>query len=202
MLDFSKLYSSEYFEISVSVKQDESGKVWTGEALITRQDTGEEVRGGCVCYGNSRESIFHQIQEHLDGTAQTLLTPPPDWNSQARKLLVKHLRMGHAVTNFALLLQNVLGDNDEAEKLIDDLFALCSNISSDTISIVKEVTNMNDEERMELLTSDDDVYVKQDDPWNLDDFYARLQLFKYFINPSEKEVAQHQLHRDKMGKKQ
>ena len=122
MLDFSKLYNSEYFDISVSIKQDETGKVWVGEALLRRKDTGEEVRGGCLRYGSSEESVEKEIQTHLNEMCQFLSVPPNDWNSRPEKVLANFRGLGRTITGFAVKIQNIAGESDETEKMIDDFF--------------------------------------------------------------------------------
>jgi len=198
MLDFSKLYNSEYFDISVSVKQDETGKVWVGEVLLRRKDTGEEVRGGCLRYGGSEESVKKEIQTHLNEICQFLSVPPNDWNCRPEKVLANFRGLGKAITGFAVKIQNIAAESDETEEMIDGFFSICTQISDDTIAIVREIEKMTSEERIEILTSDDSVYSDKKDPWNLDDLTSRAQIIKYFLEPSVDELKQNQTHKDRM----
>ena len=198
MVDLANLYSSEIFDVIITIKQISSTKVWIGEAIIIRKDTGEEVRGGCVRYGDSNASVAMELQKELENISEFLSTAPPDWNSRVRKILARNLISGQSVTDFSFRIQSMTGENEKSEKLIDDFFSLCSKLKSDVIYLIKEIESLTDDERLELLTSEDAVYSSPTDPWNLDDLTSRSLIFRYFLNPSEEEIKQHKIHQDRM----
>ncbi len=186
-------YSTEYYDVNYSITQSED-KVWVGEALITRKDTGEEVRCGCVKYGNNKEGIEKQIYDNIKENSSFLSVPPPDWDSKVRKISAHFPDLGGRITNFGLLIDDVIEKNNKDRLSMDVFFQFCVNLRSELIELVKEIDELSANERKELLTSRDDVYNDPTEPWNLDDLTLRSEIFKYFVRPSLDEVEAHELH--------
>ncbi|MFN3987623.1 MAG: hypothetical protein ACK4KV_19200, partial [Rhodocyclaceae bacterium] len=57
---------------------------------------------------------------------------------------------------------------------------------------------LTEAERLQLVTSAEEVYQHIHDPWNLDDVYARDAIFDYILRPSAELIRRHEAHQARM----
>lgn len=185
--------STNYFEIKYDI-ENKGNNFFVGEVVVIRKDTGEETKYGCVKYGDDINEIEKLIFDSIAKIADILSTQPIDWNSRARKLLASLNNLQNYKTGFLIELKDQ-AKNGKLDEFLSGNFANFSNfILEKTKNLIIGIESLTQDERKELLISDEDTYKNPNDAWSLDDLSLRNQIFRFFIKPSSEEIDLHATH--------
>lgn len=182
-----KRFSTDFFDVYVSIETTEYG-VNIGRGRVIRKDTKECVPvGPYVLSGNkSKEQIEREIYEDMIAKKMFLLTPPPDWNSNIRKILLLIKGITNKTIKFSMDYEHKSLSSDDFTRLF---FRHCIQIGRDTRMIVRKIARLDSSERIELLKTSQDYCDGIETPWTIENEYSlRLQAFDYYINPSYDEI--------------
>jgi hypothetical protein len=193
---------SEYYEIvcrfkAISTNNGENH--WMGQARVKRRDTGETVRAGGTAFGPDRVFVEREILEKLKRTVKSLGVPP-GWQTRTRKLLLRYLAFESKITEFRLLIRTLSEKQNVKEDLDAEFGKFWNFVVTETISFTREIETFTENERAELLLSQEHIYKDPIDPWNLDDQGARWEIYRFFLNPSAWERTLHESHKLEMEK--
>ena len=197
MSNYIEQLSTEYYDVVYTLTNRDDG-LWIGEALIKRKDTGEEVPGGLSKSGLNRNEIENNIFSHIKELSSFLSKEPDDWNTKVREILARCKDLKRNVIEISLRIENSIEKGNKNTALVDNFFEFYNKSISTTIWLIKEIDKLSSIDRKKLLRSKDEVYFNIMDPWNIDEISVRDEIFKYFIDPTEGEVVEHNLHLKKI----
>jgi hypothetical protein len=184
---------STYFDIRTFISQSDNG-AWIGRIRSYRKDTGENWYYGKTIIAKSQQELELKLDDEKI-KLYPLLDIPYDWEQKSRKILVRYLRLAEETTRFSSLFLTDDNDHSKVDNVKDKYFELCGFLIDESIFIVGEISALSEEDRCELILSRDHIFSDPTNPWNLDDLSGRLEIFKFFLNPSEKEKDLHEKHR-------
>jgi hypothetical protein len=190
--DIIEGFSTEYYQVSYEIKQSEDG-YWFTMANVTRKDTGEEARFGASGFGKNSDEANSEVFDKIKKISRELSIQPKDWDSKGNKILARCLRISDEVTSCGIFIKENVPEN-VYDKLDDCFMNLCGYLINEVISIVKDISELSTDERLELLTSKQEVYNEPLDLWHLDDMKARELIYKFFLNPSMEEIKANESH--------
>lgn len=185
--------ASNYFDIRTYISQSDN-ESWIGRIRSYRKDTGENWYYGKTIITQNRQELDSQLLEEKS-KLYSLLEIPYDWEHKSRKILVRYLKLTEKITKFSLtFLSGNMVDKETTGELKDKYFELCNFLVNESILIVSEINSLSEEDRYELILSKGHIFDKPTDPWNLDDLSGRSEIFKFILNPNEREKSLHAQH--------
>lgn len=187
---------SKYFDIQTFISQSNNG-AWIGRIRSYRKDTGENWHYGKTILTKSQQELELQLEEEKI-KLYPLLDIPCDWEQKSRKILVRYLKLTEEITRFSALFLTGDDDHSMTSGIKDKYFELCDFLIDESVFIVGEINSLSEEDRCELILSRDHVFDDPTNPWNLDDLSGRMEIFKFFLNPSEKEKDLHEQHKKRV----
>jgi uncharacterized protein YaaR (DUF327 family) len=188
-----------HFSVDVRVREIKSGG-WEATGIIIRKDTGENVQGGTTVFSENRETALGKLFEQLKVRLNNMVRPY-DWENpdKVRQIISKYIHFNEQITNRYMSLENERSNNILTK---DTLHKACHEIrkkvSSTTINILNELNRFSEEDKIRLMTPDNNIYQNIVNPWNLDEIYARETLFAYIIDPSDSVKNAHNELRNRM----
>ncbi len=184
-------FGTNFFEVVYSIEKFHTE--WKGQAYLKRKDTNEIIRGeGVIRRNKEKEIVDKEIYEAIKNKSSFLSTPPPDWNSNIRKILVHLYKSNEPAISYSVSLNKIIDKDDEKrDNIINDFYAVCKQLVSDTIEQVREIDMLSSQEKLDLLTINEDIFNKPDeDPWTIEnESTLRLRAIEYFIRPSKDQIA-------------
>lgn len=197
MIDLKELGDS-FYDIRTILTETESG-VWIGRGLVIRKDTNETVGGTQIRSGDAGETL-RLLSESLKPIVSALARPPHEWGmTSVRSILMTYKRFNDELTSAYVHLEHrrALGSlsKDELHRthhMVRDM------VRRQTLELVERLERLTEAERLQLVTSAEEVYQHIHDPWNLDDVYARDAIFDYLLRPSAELIRRHEAHQARM----
>lgn len=187
---------SKYFDVQTFISQADNG-AWIGRIRSYRKDTDENWHHSKTILAKSQQELELQLEEEKI-KLHSLLDIPYDWDQKSRKILVRYLNITKEITRFSALFLTSNNDHSTMGSIKDKYFELCNFLIGESIFIVSEINSLSEEDRCELILSRDHIFNDPTNPWNLDDLSGRMEVFKFFLNPSEKEKNLHAQHKKRL----
>ena len=187
-------FCNEYYNFFINYEEDDS--LWIGKGIIIRRDLRQIVEV-YLRFGKSKDEVNESICNYFYSKSNQFQGPPDEWNSEILKILYEHVHLFQNITDIGLRIQNYTKEKIDTSIIVDDYFEICKKISQKSVDIVKRIEQLNDYDRINILRSKENVYDNTDDQNNIIDTTARLEIFSYFINPTDKEVEAHESHKER-----
>lgn len=185
-------FSTDYYQVDYKINQNEDG-FWSGWANVTRKDTGEEAGYGASGFGKNIDEVNREVFNKIKKISIKLSIQPKDWNSKTKIILARCLKLTDTITSCGIFIKENVPEH-VVDKVEECFLDLCGYLINEVISIVKDLNELSNDERIGLLTSKKEVYNEPLDLWHLDDLKARENIFKFFIKPTIDEINAHELH--------
>ncbi|MDQ1924720.1 hypothetical protein [Massilia pseudoviolaceinigra] len=153
-------------------------------ATVERLDSGEQI-GGVQKSGATPEQALHSLAATLDDYVASFPRPPAEWGRlELRSLLVDYRKISYELTSILVKLQKLRENGHLSESNLHDLYWKSRNLSVKNIStLTHRLAAISEQDRIDLMTSPDDVYRNLTNPWNLDDYDTRASLFEFIVSP-------------------
>jgi hypothetical protein len=84
------------------------------------------------------------------------------------------------------------------ERLQKDLREVRERAEQMATDCVRAIDGWSDAELVALVTSPETAYEEMENPWQLDDIYARDALYRFIAQPAEPVVKAHEKHHNRM----
>lgn len=198
--EYLELQENEFYQIIFFVSEQKDDARWLARVRVIRRDTREFIKGGFTVFEHDQRILMKKIKKRVEESLFPELEKagePSDWNSKLRKILVKCKALHRRIMDFAGY-SNDYKDKDEGEYFTQ--YALhWKEVIRETIALNRMIEELDDKERIELLTISDNSLKDPSDAWNLEDIDLRIMVFDFFSCPSEKEKQHHHLQRKKLA---
>ncbi|MDM5175874.1 hypothetical protein PO883_01510 [Massilia sp. DJPM01] len=164
-------------------------------ATVERRDSGEQI-GGVQKSGATPEQACRSLAATLDEYVASFPRPPAEWGRlELRSLLVDYRKFNDELTSILVKLQKLRANGHLSESNLRELYWKNRNFSVKNIAtLTHRLAAISEQDRIDLMTSPDDVYRNLTNPWNLDDYDNRDSLFEFIVNPSDQVLAAHEIH--------
>ncbi len=117
------------------------------------------------------------------------LGKPLDWDSEVRKILIAAYKSRRSFEAFII---RELKKPPERDGLLDNFGPARQRYLQESINICARLEKLSEGQRIEALTSPDEVFEDPSDGWSLQDLDSRIDIYRYFLNPSQSETDAHQ----------
>jgi hypothetical protein len=169
--------------------------LWIARGDVQRIDTGESV-GGDQRMGKTQEDAVNLVAENLDRCMDSFPRPPPEWGRVAlRMLLVDYENFNDALTSAVVKLEQLRSAGNLTH---DDLHEFHHKnrdfVIENSIQFSQRLQSLSEQDRIDLMTSPEDVYTEPMDGWKLADLKNRSDLFQFIVNPSPEVISAHHRH--------
>lgn len=194
ILEKLKKIESEYYCFNYEINLDSNSKKWVGKVNSYRKDTNEIIDIGFICINQDKEILEKIILDKIDFLKEELISVgvPLEWNSPIRPILIDCLKYIEFVVNFNLLCQKAINGEVCHDKFKNECIRFCDKQIFRTLSLTNRIECLSLKERINILISPDKVFEDPSDPWSIDDLKSRIEIFKFFLNPSSEEVNVHE----------
>ncbi|MGR9054216.1 MAG: hypothetical protein ACU84J_16375 [Gammaproteobacteria bacterium] len=202
--DQLKGLETEYYQIKSRVFFDSDSNYWMGKVRVYRKDTGEEIDAGFRVVDKDQTLVKEKMLSKINSSFKkemSELDVPMEWKSPARPILVRCIKLGSFISGFGGLCKEVLAGAKNIEEYDDQYIDFWQKLVEETIEISRSIEALTPHERIQLLTSPENVFENPEDFWNLDDITYRSRIFKFFLNPSQDEIDAHQNQLSRMEHK-
>jgi hypothetical protein len=199
--DEVKKFETEYFKVTYHMSFSTNAGKWMGKVRILRKDTNEIVKGGFRVIDSERIQVEQKIIEKLNQSMMEHLIAlgvPHEWNSKGRLVLVRYLKLRSKITEYGLFCDQVIEGKEDKSLLFDKYGRFWQEIIKEAIDITRDVEKLTNQERIDMLTLPEDIFINLCDPWNLDEMDSRGDIINFFLNPSEQEKNINKLQTDKI----
>lgn len=174
-------------------------KIWMVRGIVVRKDTGETV-GGTQIRTDDINQALRKLKKSLKPMVAALARPPLEWGGTSiRQILMTYMSFNDEVTSAYVSLEKKLAlgklTKDELHKYH---YAIYEMVSRQTIQLIGKLEMLTEVEKQKIVTSPEEVYRQIQDPYNLDDVYARDEIFKFILHPSTEIIKRHETHRARM----
>lgn len=188
-----------YYRLAISSREAQPG-FWIARGTVYRQDSDEEVDGAQVS-GESEEEAMDSLFAPLLKCVLSLSTVPREWNkTELRSLLQNYRKFNDELTSILASLQKSLASGGlDSSMLHASYWKAREAAAQGSISLARRLAALSESDRVSLMSSDDEVYLNQSRPQNLDDLDSRSALFDFILEPSEAVVIAHELHLRRWG---
>ncbi|MCE3607826.1 hypothetical protein LXA47_30125 [Massilia sp. P8910] len=165
-------------------------------ATVERLDSGEQI-GGVQKSGATPEQALDSVAASLEECVASCPRPPAEWGRlELRSLLVDYRKFNDELTSILVKLQKLRANGHLSESNLHDLYWQSRNFSVKNIAtLTHRLAAMSDQDRIDLMTSPDEVYRNLADPCHLDDYDGRAALFEFIVNPSDEVLEAHEAHK-------
>lgn len=186
-------WHDEYYRVVLTCRHARG--LWIARGDVRRIDTDESV-GGDQRMGKTQEEAVNLVAENLDSTIDSFPRPPPEWGRVAlRMLLVDYENYNYALTSSLVKLERLRS----AGKLTPaDLHEFhhknCAFVTEHSIKFSQTLQSFSEQDRIDLMTSPEDVYREPMDAWKLADLKNRSDIFRFIVNPSPEVISAHHRH--------
>ena len=186
-------WRDEYYRVVLTCR--EARGHWTARATVRRIDTDEAV-GGEQRYGESKGHALSLAVENLDSYLDSLPRPPVEWGRVAlRQLLVDYKEFNYKLTSSVMKLEKLrCAGTLSAVDLHEFHWGNRDFVIKNSIIFARKLQNLSEQDRIDLMTSPESVYMDPIDPWNLGDRDARSEIFEFIVNPSPEVIGAHEIH--------
>jgi hypothetical protein len=190
---------SEYYKIVCPIDFNSDAGKWMGKVRIIRKDTNENVNGGFRVFDEKRSLIETKILEKLDTIKSELLSlgVPYEWNSRGRLILIRYLRLRSKITEYGVCCDRVIAGKEDKELFSIEYTGFLYQIIQDALAITRSIEMLFEQEKIEMLTLPESVFHDPSNSWNLDEIDSRVDIIKFFLNPSEQEIKTHKMQTKK-----
>jgi hypothetical protein len=185
-----KKFETEFYKITCQILFNTNAAKWMGKVRILRKDTNEIVNGGFRVFDNEEIQLEQKIVEKLNQSIKSDLAKlgvPYEWNSKGRKVLVRYLELRSEITEYGLLCDQIIAGKEDKSLLSDKYERFWYEIIEEALNITRDIEKLTEQERLDMLTLPESVFIDPADPWNLDEMDSRGGIINLFLNPSEQE---------------
>lgn len=197
-----KKFESEHYRVTFQIFLESNSNKWMGVVRIKRKDTDEIVRGGFRVIAQEKDAVEEKLISKANASLKLdieALGIPYEWNSPVRPILVRYLSLRRKNTGFWLRLDDVFDGKKDSKDFSERYTGFWNKIISESIALARSIEMLDKQERIGMLVSPDSVFDDPSDPWSLDDLDARIDIFKFFLNPSEAEINAHKTQLEKLS---
>lgn len=187
-----------YYKIRIS-QREASPRRWLARAIATRQDS-EEDSCAILKSGHTKAEALMKIELEVEDFFKNLDRPPVEWmRTELRSLIKTYKHYNEKITSAIFHFED-----ERASEMVDEatITKRCREISDlsveMSITIISLFENLEEQDKIDLLTSADNVYLNASDPSNLEDLTIRHSLFKFIINPSAELTKAHERHLERI----
>jgi hypothetical protein len=186
-------WHDEYYRVVLTCRYARG--LWIARGSVRRTDTDESV-GGDQRMGKTQDEAVNLVAENLDSAIAGFPRPPPEWGRVAlRMLLVDYEKFNDTLTSSLVTLERLRSAGNLSHSDLHEFHHKNrAFIIENSINFSLRLQSLSEQDRIDLMTSPEDVYTNPIDPWSLADRDGRSELFKFIINPSPEVIRAHHLH--------
>jgi hypothetical protein len=183
-----------HYRLSVSSREAKPG-FWLARATIQRLDSDEEIDGVQVS-GKSEEQALAALVEPLREHVKVLPSVPHQWGkTELHQLLADYREFNDGLTSILVGLQKSLSAGTLTESELHDAYWKAREKAvQGGVALAARLSQLTEQDRVELMTASDEAYRRQEDTRNLDDLDSRDALFAFIASPSDAVLKAHETH--------
>lgn len=200
--EYLELRGNEFYQIIFFVSEQQIDSKWLARVRVIRRDTMEFIKGSFTVYEQDKKILMEKVEKRVEESLFPELEKvgkPSDWNNEIRQILVKCKDVTSRLKSFGHYSIDHLSEQKDKDEYSSNYAQYWQEIIRDTIAVNRMIEELDDKERIELLTISDDSLKDPSDSWSLEDIGVRIQVFDFFSCPSEKEKKHHDLQREKLA---
>lgn len=185
------IWVSEYFRISMVTSYRSGNGSWVARVRAYRNDTGEFMNMGFNTSGDSLESVEEMARERSQlelVAALQALGIPSDWNSEARKILVRCSVILATVSEFGMFCSTEISNACDDHLFYEKYPGFWTGLIQLSVGLSRDINLLDEEERLSLLVVPDEVFVDPSQSWALEEFDRRHRVYSFFSNPTIAET--------------
>ena len=189
-------WHDEYYRVVLTCRYARG--VWIARGSVRRLDTDESV-GGAQRMEKTQDSAVSLVAQDLDNCMDSFPRPPPEWGRVAlRMLLVDHENFNDTLTSSLVKLEQLgrAGQLTPAD-LREFHHKNCEHVIESSLHFSQRLQSLSEQDRIDLMTSPEDVYKAPLDPWKLADMSGRSDMFRFILNPSAEVTRAHHKHENR-----
>lgn len=186
-------WHDEYYRVVLTCRYARG--LWIARGDVRRTDTDESV-GGDQRMGKTQDEAVNLVAENLDSAINSFPRPPPEWGRVAlRMLLVDYEKFDYTLTSAVIKLEQSrsAGTLTRAD-LLEFHHKNSDFITENSIKFSQRLQSLSEQDRIDLMTSPEDVYREPMDAWKLADLKNRSDLFRFIVHPSPEVISAHHNH--------
>ncbi len=195
---------TEYYKIICLLSEIKTESKWLARVRVQRNDTEEYVNAGFTVYEQEKEVVIEAARERTKIKLLPELVklgPPPQWDTETRKILLECKIIHSDILDFAELhSRKTISEMDESERGMNYI-AFWKKLIKQSISLSKKIDGLSDIERAAILTISDEALSDPSTPSSLEEIDSCVFVFDFYSNPTKEEFNLHEAQKEKLAKR-